>query len=82
MQEPVNQEYERHSCGSMYQVVWDPDEVELNLKPAPELCPFCGAAVEKAQLDIDHVNETGYLGGEAVDHAAFGKGVDWMDGEE
>jgi hypothetical protein len=66
----------------MYQVVWDPDEVELNLKNAPERCPFCGADVEKAQLDIDNVNETGYLGGEAVDHAAFGKGVDWMDGEE
>ena len=54
MQEPVKQDFECHSCGSMYQVVWDPDEVELNKKHAPGLCPFCGAdVVEIAQLDVD-----------------------------
>jgi hypothetical protein len=83
MEAPVKKEYECHSCGSMYYVIYDPDEVELKLKPGPELCPFCGSSVEEAILDVDNVNETGYLGGmEATDNAGFGRGVDWMDDED
>jgi len=50
MEAPVKKEYECHSCGSMYYVIYDPDEVELKLKPGPELCPFCGSSVEEAIL--------------------------------
>ena len=51
MEAPVKKEYECHNCGSMYYVIYDPDEVELKLKSGPELCPFCGSSVEEAILD-------------------------------
>ena len=66
-----------------FNVLCNPDEVELKLKPGPELCPFCGSSVEEAILDVDNVGETGYLGGmEATDNAEFGRGVDWMDDDD
>ena len=81
MQEPAQKEYECHSCGSIYEIRWDPDDVELKLKPSPDICPFCSSGVKAQELDTDGVNETGYLGGEPVDYAGFGKGIDWMDDE-
>ena len=39
----AKKEYECPSCGSIYTVQWEPDEVDTAFSGVgPELCPFCG----------------------------------------
>ena len=73
----AKKEYECPSCGSIYTVQWEPDEVDTAFSGVgPELCPFCGDDIEVDGLPED------LLDMDFADHAEFGKGIDLVDGDE
>ena len=73
----IQKEYECPNCGSIYKVMWDPNEVDTAFSGAgPEFCPFCGETIETEELPED------LLAMDFTDHAKFGRGVDLVDGEE
>ena len=73
----VKKEYECPSCGSVYDVEYDPDVVDTSfVGTGPEFCPFCGEQIESEELPED------FLDIDFTDHAQFGRGVDLVDGEE
>ena len=69
----ITKSYDCHTCGSIYKVSYDDDEVDIGYSSIPEYCPFCGTKHE----DIDEE-----LGMDFDDHAAFGKGVEHMDEDD
>ena len=73
----IKKEYECLNCGSIYNIHWDPEEVDTIFSGVgPEFCPFCGEQIEAEELP-EHLLDIDF-----VDHAEFGKGVDLVDGEE
>jgi hypothetical protein len=69
-------EYDCLSCGSIYDIHWDPEEVDTAFSGVgPEFCPFCGEQIEVEELPEDLLNI------DFVDRAEFGKGVDLVDGD-
>ena len=65
-------QYDCHTCGSMYEVRWEQDEVELPYSEVPEYCPFCGTK---------HDNPAEDIGIDFKEHTDFNKVVDMMDGD-
>ena len=73
----IKKEYECPSCGSFYNIHWDPNEVDTVFSGVgPGFCSFCGEEIEVDGLPEDLLNI------DFVDHAEFGKGIDLVDGEE
>ena len=42
----VTKSYDCHTCGSIYKVTYDDDEVDIGYSSLPEYCPFCGTKHE------------------------------------
>ena len=73
----IKKEYECLSCGSIYDIHWDSEEVDTAFSGVgPEFCPFCGEQIEVGELP-EHLLDIDF-----ADHAEFGKGVNFVDGEE
>ena len=75
MTDIIVKKLECQSCGSQYNITYDPDEVHLDYPTEhPLICPFCGEEV----VDEDDPS----FGLDMTDQAEFGKGVDHMDGDD
>jgi len=48
----MEHEYDCHTCGSMYKISWEVDEVELPYSDIPEYCPCCGIKLDNPADDI------------------------------
>jgi transcription elongation factor Elf1 len=73
----VKKEYECLSCGSMYDIQWDSDEVDIAFSGAgagPKYCSFCGEEIEVEEME--HLLDINF-----TDHVEFGKGVELVDGD-
>ncbi len=68
----MEHEYDCHTCGSMYKISWEVDEVELPYSDIPEYCPCCGIKLDNPADDI---------GIDFKDNVDFNKSVDLMDGD-
>jgi hypothetical protein len=68
----MEHEYDCHTCGSMYKISWEVDEVELPYSDIPEYCPCCGIKLDNPADDI---------GIDFKDKVDFNKSVDLMDGD-
>jgi DNA-directed RNA polymerase subunit RPC12/RpoP len=70
----MEHEYDCHTCGSIYKVKWEPDEVELPYSDVPEHCPFCGAKQDSVSTEDIGIGFT-----EQID---FDGSVEVVDGDE
>ena len=66
-------EYDCQSCGSIYEIKWETEEVELPYSTIPEYCPCCGIKHDSPAEDIG----IGFT--EQVD---FDGSVEVVDGDE
>jgi hypothetical protein len=69
----VVKSYDCQTCGSIYTVSYNDDEVDTGYSTSPEYCPFCSE--RDNSIDDD-------LGIDMTDNVSFGKGVDMMDGDD